>query len=629
MRNPLGSTPARETPLIESIGWWSALVLLPAVGMIAYRRWRPSDERLRAPPRRWPDWLFLAGAAGQVAYGVATRNRAFTASGSFLALGEGLGLVAARGIPRSSNTNHHHTHAALITTNANSGDFRSWDATLGGISMNSHDHENGDEHDDRQTSESSPPRNTDATESRSAIEPQTIDTDDPVVVAGPPQGSQWKQHPDSTMVIQTSRIREPEDSRVPSLVMVPVEYDPKSGRGSQAKDDQDDDDDDRDDKKQRSAKSEKKRDQDDDDRDDKKHRSAKSQKKRDDRDRDDDDDDQDQLANPPSMMKILLFAGLVALVCGMAGAFGYSYFFGSKKSDDQQSSGQNQSNSQNKSSDSSKNQKSGSNSGGKSGSNSGSTAENGKEIPGFTDANDSDTLRKQNEHLAERIDRMSERIDALSQPRNETSPDVRTLQIKVGNLAHTVEDMGDLTSRFRRMENRIEDVSQQVKMLRSQMTDPGLNGLSPVPGLNGLTPAPRPAVVVPTGPTSMSLPNLAPQPLSAAEAAFALVNEPDPALTQGIRLFREGRYRDAENIFRKLQLTRSWDARVWYFSALSRGLLTGDWKEETRQLVSHGLEREKLGQPPTKTIDAALSGLTKSQGKDWLASFRAPAIVKR
>jgi hypothetical protein len=419
--------------------------------------------------------------------------------------------------------------------------------------MNSHDYDHDDGNDDRHDSESSPspPRSTGTSPSRSAVEPQSIDTDDPVVVSGPPQGSQWKQHPDSTMVIQTSRIREPDDAPAPSVVMVPVEYGQKPSRGAQP--------------------------------------------------RDDGDDDRDPPANPPSMTKILLFAGLVALVCGMAGAWGMSYFMGPSKSDDQQASSPNPSKSQSKSS--------GSKSKDQSGSNSGSGAENAQEIPGFTRADDAATLRKQNEQLAERIDRLSERIDGLSRPRNETSAGVRTLQIKVGNLARTVEDMGDMTSRFRRLEDRLEDVSQQVKTLRSQIPDSG--------------------VVPATRPTSMVVPNLAPQTLPSSETPFDLMDSADASLMEGIKLFHEGRYPEAENIFRKLQLTRSWDARVWYFSALSHGLLTGDWGGETRRLVSRGIDREKVGQPPSKSIDASLSGLTRSQGKDWLASLRVPAVAKR
>ena len=48
----------------------------------------------------------------------------------------------------------------------------------------------------------------------------------------------------------------------------------------------------------------------------------------------------------------MLYSGLVALICGVAGAWGYSYFFGSSKSGDQKSSGKDSDSS--KGSDSSK-----------------------------------------------------------------------------------------------------------------------------------------------------------------------------------------------------------------------------------------------------------------------------------
>ena len=46
-----------------------------------------------------------------------------------------------------------------------------------------------------------------------------------------------------------------------------------------------------------------------------------------------------QSVRAPSLTRILLFPGVVALVCGVAGAWGYWYFFGSAKSGDQKSSG--------------------------------------------------------------------------------------------------------------------------------------------------------------------------------------------------------------------------------------------------------------------------------------------------
>ncbi|AMV35846.1 hypothetical protein [Planctomyces sp. SH-PL62] len=40
-------------------------------------------------------------------------------------------------------------------------------------------------------------------------------------------------------------------------------------------------------------------------------------------------------------------------------------------------------------------------------------------------------------------------------------------------------------------------------------------------------------------------------------------------------------------------------------------------------MARRGAEREKAGTPARPRIDAALEGLTKETGKDWIAYFRA------
>ena len=49
------------------------------------------------------------------------------------------------------------------------------------------------------------------------------------------------------------------------------------------------------------------------------------------------EDGRGQSVRSPSLIRTLLLPGLVALVCGVAGAWGYWHFFGSAKSGDQKS----------------------------------------------------------------------------------------------------------------------------------------------------------------------------------------------------------------------------------------------------------------------------------------------------
>ncbi len=131
------------------------------------------------------------------------------------------------------------------------------------------------------------------------------------------------------MVIETNLIREPEGGRTPDLLMVPFQMDPPAnghdhagareekpkakgheegpkGQDGQAKKDKPDDNQDRDDDRGQS----------------------KDQRK----------DAHGRQAQTPSLARSLMVSGVVALICGLAGAWGYSYFFGPSKSDDQKSS---------------------------------------------------------------------------------------------------------------------------------------------------------------------------------------------------------------------------------------------------------------------------------------------------
>jgi hypothetical protein len=425
---------------------------------------------------------------------------------------------------------------------------------------------------------------------------QRAETSDPMIKTGSGSHPSWTRHPDATMVVETYRISEP-DSNPPGVYIVPFQENPPSSPEEG-----------REDRGSRHEKRDK--------------RSASSNAG--DRARSKSDVDrasnfgsgQDRVheTNPPSMTRMFLYTGLMGLVCGMVGAWGYSYFFGSDKSSKSgdQGSSSKDSGAQKSASGSSKKSSSGSSA---SKAESGAQAQGAKDFPGFTRADDADILRKQNEHLSERIDRLSERIDKVSRPRNQTPPDVRTLQIKVGDLARTVEDMGDVTARLRRVEDRVEDLGQQLKNRRSDSGGQGRDTHRPPaldPSTSRSTSASPPSRVSPLG-TDDGVPT-------------PVGEEPDAALAQGVVLFREGRYPEAQNIFRKLQLTRPADARVWYYSALTHGLTTGDWGDKARELAERGFEQEQSGHPTRATIDSSMIGLSREMGRDWLNAIRSRLV---
>jgi hypothetical protein len=64
-------------------------------------------------------------------------------------------------------------------------------------------------------------------------------------------------------------------------------------------------------------------------------------------------------------------------------------------------------------------------------------------------------LKEQIMDLMQRIDRMGERIDRMSRPKDETPPELRTMQIKMGELAREMDEVASLPAQVRHYDNRL------------------------------------------------------------------------------------------------------------------------------------------------------------------------------
>jgi tetratricopeptide (TPR) repeat protein len=170
--------------------------------------------------------------------------------------------------------------------------------------------------------------------------------------------SRLRGEPDRTTVIKTSAIREPGEAFDQRMLLVPIESAP-SGRAAGA-----DDEVDRDERESRKSSG------------DHAGQGRKSGKAQADLGRDREGAGghpmagSAQASQQPSLMRLLLYTGAVALACGVAGAWAYSYFFGGPKSGDQGASG--------KSSESGGSSGSGRSSGSGQGSNTGSGPDSGQ-----------------------------------------------------------------------------------------------------------------------------------------------------------------------------------------------------------------------------------------------------------
>jgi len=202
---------------------------------------------------------------------------------------------------------------------------------------------------------------------------------------------------------------------------------------------------------------------------------------------------------------------------------------------------------------------------------------------------------------------LSRKVDGLATP--SPSPDNKAIQEKVDDLSKTV---ADFPARLDSLGQKLEVVSKAEGQAPSAKVDAMEKKVGELASaVDALKNSP------PTQHRAETTPTTSPRPVD--------VNAEGQAMEQAVDLFKAGKYADAKAAFAKLQSAYPDDARVWYFSALSNGLATRDWKGESERLVNVGVAKEKAGSPDRAKIDAALSGLTTVTGKDWLAFYRKQA----
>lgn len=224
-------------------------------------------------------------------------------------------------------------------------------------------------------------------------------------------------------------------------------------------------------------------------------------------------------------------------------------------------------------------------------------------------------LRTQVEALTQRVDGLKDRLDAL--PKAEPSSGLTTLQVQVADLTKAAREAAPLPSQIDRVNQQLGQLSHEIVSLRREIGDVQLR-------LGKAEPAPAPARVSlpeaskPAAPT----PELEPEDDSVqydAKPAEA------PEWRQAVSLFKNGKYKEALELFNALELAQPDDARVWYYAALSRGFATNQWTGGTEDLAAKGVEREKAGTPEPADIDRTFRTLTTATGKEWLAAYRARA----
>lgn len=174
----------------------------------------------------------------------------------------------------------------------------------------------------------------------------------------------------------------------------------------------------------------------------------------------DESEDHGHVAQTPSYSRVLLYAGLVGLACGVVGSLGASYFFSSHQEAKAASN-------QEKGSKGAPSSSTRKGAGPESSRQSSEVAESGERDAHRAGTGDVDGLRKKLDDLSKRVDHLRERLDVLAMPRDQIPPDIRRLQNKVGDLGRALDRMGDLPVQFRHVEDRLDGLSEQLKALRS------------------------------------------------------------------------------------------------------------------------------------------------------------------
>ncbi len=214
----------------------------------------------------------------------------------------------------------------------------------------------------------------------------------------------------------------------------------------------------------------------------------------------------------------------------------------------------------------------------------------------------------------------------------EVKPEVDQLRAEIKDLTKKLDDRPappDPAPQIKSLDDKVADLGKAVAEMPVRLDTLGQKIEAASKG-EGLAPMPKvEAIEKRVGEIAQTLDSVKAE-LSARPAPIAATVTPAPAtaateaggMNPAVALFKAGKYAEARDAFAGLRAGSAEDARFWYYSALSTGLATRDWKGEAEKLVATGMAREKAGTPDRAAIDAAFADLNINNGKDWLSYYR-------
>jgi hypothetical protein len=168
------------------------------------------------------------------------------------------------------------------------------------------------------------------------------------------------------------------------------------------------------------------------------------------------------------------------------------------------------------------------------------------------------------------------KLEALPKP--EPVPDLKPIEGKLDDLKKSLAMVGPLTEKVGVLDDSVKKVNDEVSGLTTE--------------IKKLAAGPAPA-------------------------------EKGPTFSEGVELFKARKFKEAADLFKKLEATSPDDARVYYYEAFANALATKDWNgAETARLGTKGATLEKAGTTKPDDVNAAFADLPASL-KPWLTHFRS------
>ena len=210
-----------------------------------------------------------------------------------------------------------------------------------------------------------------------------------------------------------------------------------------------------------------------------------------------------------------------------------------------------------------------------------------------------------------------EDLQTLANRIDQMSVDLRTTQKQINDRPDTSAELKMQRERVDALDRQLAELPAQMDSIRQKLDTVSkiedTNSAASVDTLNQrLTDLAQQVDSLQTAPAGPANQNQAADDLQVDKLAMG----------KAVEYFQSKKWSDAKGAFTKLQSVFPNDATVWYYSALANGFATGEWLGETERLVNVGLDKEKLGEPSSATIDAVFSGLTPATGQNWLAGYR-------